>query len=121
MQQWKRVFITPLYKGKGSRNEASSYRPVNLCSGRYWRNLLLDSSMSTCMTMTSYTKHNMDSLPDDPRSATCSSRKHTSRRLLHQAMQLTSYPLITPKLLTSHLISQLSKFSPATVLVELVK
>ena len=31
-EQWKRANVMPLYKGKGERSNASSYRPISLCS-----------------------------------------------------------------------------------------
>ena len=29
---WKHAIVPPLYKGKGSRSEPGSYRPISLCS-----------------------------------------------------------------------------------------
>ena len=29
---WKHAIVLPLYKGKGSRSEPGSYRPISLCS-----------------------------------------------------------------------------------------
>ena len=66
---WKKVIVVPIYKGKGSKSSASSYRPINLCStiGKALELIIRDQIMAVVQnTKPQCTVQHVDSLAAAP-------------------------------------------------------